>query len=428
MNATSHPGVSLPRPAGIDHHAPARAGAARTFDGIVCFGGVDWWYHNRGHYDLQMMRELSAIAPVLYINSIGMRLTAGGQHAQFPARIRRKLASIRRGRVQIRPGFTVYSPFAPPLRFGRAFLRRALAWQVRSASRALGLRRPLVWVACPPAVEVLEDLAPGGVVYQRTDRYEEYPGVDRARIERQDARLKTRADLTLFCSSLVLDEEAAQCRQALFADHGVDFNLFARAGDEARPPEELARVPHPRIGYIGNLEPHRVNHALLHRIAQELPQMHLVIVGPGELAPELAAQPNVHRFPQQPYDRVAQFMAACDVLIMPWNNNAWIRACNPIKLKEYLAVGRPVVTTPFEELRRYRSFVRVAAGSDAFIAAIREAAQAGDERLRLRERVREETWSAKATAVIDALRAQGLHCAPAAARGNHLTFDARAES
>ncbi|MGH2824975.1 MAG: hypothetical protein ACRDLY_18540, partial [Thermoleophilaceae bacterium] len=60
----------------------ARSGTGR-FDGVICFGGVDWWYHNRGHYDLQMMRELSADRPVLYVNSIGMRMPAPRAGAMF---------------------------------------------------------------------------------------------------------------------------------------------------------------------------------------------------------------------------------------------------------------------------------------------------------------------------------------------------------
>ncbi|MEO0662179.1 MAG: hypothetical protein AAFZ87_11625 [Planctomycetota bacterium] len=51
----------------------------RTYDGVVCFGGEDWWYHNRAHYDMQMMRELSADLPVLYVNSIGMRVPTPGE-------------------------------------------------------------------------------------------------------------------------------------------------------------------------------------------------------------------------------------------------------------------------------------------------------------------------------------------------------------
>jgi Glycosyltransferase len=375
-----------------------------TFDGIICFGGVDWWYHNRGHYDLQMMRELSGVVPVLYINSIGMRVSAPGQHSQLAHRIGRKVRSVLRGRVRVNRAMTVYSPFAPPVRFGRSFVQRALSLQVRSAARALRLRRPLVWVACPSALDVIDALDPAAVVYQRTDRYEEYPGVNRARVESQDRALKRRADLTLFCSSAVMDEEKAHCRRALFADHGVDFTHFAQAGDARAPLAELTRVPSPRIGYVGNLEPHRVDHRLLAHIAHRLPDIHLVIVGPGTIDPALAALPNVHRFPQQPYEKVARFTASCDVLIMPWCDNAWIRACNPIKLKEYLAVGRPVVTTAFDELRRYEGYVRVARDYDTFVEAIRIAIRDGDSPHRLRARVQHETWSAKAALVLDTLR------------------------
>src|SRR5690606_577201 len=129
--------------------------------------------------------------------------------------------------------------------------------------RSLGIHHPLVWVACPPAADVLDALNPRAVVYQRTDRYETYPGVEPSRIAAFDRALKTRAELTLFCSSMLLNEESDQCRQALFVDHGVDFNEFAEAGVNGRVPVGLAALPSPRIGYVGNLEPHRVDHKLL---------------------------------------------------------------------------------------------------------------------------------------------------------------------
>lgn len=414
MNTAETPfsGLFSPSHARACDESAAVARFQTTYDSIICFGGVDWWYHNRGHYDLQMMRELSSIVPVLYINSIGMRFSAPGQHSQLARRISRKLRSVLRGRVRVKAGMSVYSPFAPPVRFGRTLVNRTLAFQVRAAARALGFRHPLVWVACPSAVDVIESLDAVSVVYQRTDRYEEYPGANRERVEAQDLTLKALADVTLFCSSTVMDEERAQCRRALFADHGVDFSHFARAGDARASLPEIADIPSPRIGYVGNLEPHRVDHRLLEHIARTLPEMHLVIVGPGTLSPALTALPNVHRFPQQPYERVARFTSACDVLIMPWCDNAWIRACNPIKLKEYLAVGRPVVSTAFDELRRYEGYVRVARSYDAFVDAIRHAVREGDAPQRLRARVEQETWSAKAHLVIDMLRdACGFHAA-----------------
>ena len=101
-------------------------------------------------------------------------------------------------------------------------------------------------------------------------------------------------------------------------------------------------------------------------------------------------------------------MAAADVLIMPWLQNEWIRACNPVKLKEYLAVGRPVVTTWFEELRRYEGYVHVAKGAGEFALAIRRSIEEKCDPARLRDRVRRDTWQDKAGAVVAELDRIGI--------------------
>ena len=84
------------------------------FDGIICFGGEDWWYHNRGHFDMQMMREASKQLPVLYVNSIGVRQHSSGEGSMFFVRIWRKLKSVLRGLVRVRPLFHVFSPVSSP--------------------------------------------------------------------------------------------------------------------------------------------------------------------------------------------------------------------------------------------------------------------------------------------------------------------------
>ena len=272
----------------------------------------------------------------------------------------------------------------------------------------LGIRRPLVWVACPPAIHVYRDLNPVGLVYQRTDRFEEYPNVDGEEVKSYDIELKEKANATLFCSSLLFEEERSQCRNALFVDHGVDFETFAAAGQGGDEPGELSGIPHPRVGYIGNLEPHRVDHRMLVEVARRLPHLNFVVAGPSVLPEGWCPLKNVHIFGQQPYERVSRFMAACDVLIMPWNENEWIRACNPVKLKEYLAVGRPVVTTPFVELKRYPGVVSIASGADAFANAIEQARREPPEPSVLRRRVEKETWNAKAAAVLNELARQKI--------------------
>ena len=379
------------------------------FDGIICFGGEDWWYHNRGHFDMQMMRELSAHVPVLYINSIGMRVPRVGEGRMFWKRVSRKLRSLRRGLVRVRPNFAVFSPLAAPGAVGRFITGVALPGQVRRAARRMGIRRPLVWVACPPGAAYVDRLGAIGVVYQRTDRYEAFTGVNAQEILGFDQQMKRQGALTVFCSRSLMIEESEQCARALFIDHGVDFDRFVSAGrGEVPEPEDLCDIPRPRIGFIGGIDAHTFDPALFVEVARRMPEAQFVLVGACSLPEGWCPLPNVHQLGQRPYEAVAAYMAACDVLIMPWNSSPWIRACNPVKMKEYLAVGRPVVSTPFDELSHYQGFIEAAQGVDAFVAAVRAAlAHPGDDLAR-RRRVERETWTAKGESALAALAQAGL--------------------
>jgi glycosyltransferase involved in cell wall biosynthesis len=243
-----------------------------------------------------------------------------------------------------------------------------------------------------------------GLVYCRTDRYEEFPGVDPERIARYDRLLKRAADLTVFCASALLEREQGECRNPAFVDHGVDFETFAK-GAEGPEPEDLRSIPRPRVGFIGSIDEHTFDPALFARVVDLLPEFHFVLVGATTLAEGWLERPNVAFLGQKRYEDVSAYPGHCDVLIMPWNQSRWIQACNPIKLKEYLAAGRPVVTTWFDELRRYQGSVRVAQGAEQFAAAIRaaSAAPAADAE-RLRDRVRLETWSHQAERALALIR------------------------
>ncbi|HBS29612.1 MAG TPA: hypothetical protein DEB06_09230 [Phycisphaerales bacterium] len=388
--------------------APTDPPDTRAFDGVICFGGEDWWYHNRGHFDMQMMRELSRVVPVLYINSIGMRVPRLGEGAMFFKRVARKLRSLRRGLVRVRDDFAVFSPLAAPGRAGGVVTGALLPAQVRRAARRLGIRRPLVWVACPPGAPYTDRLNAVGVVYQRTDRYEAFAGVDPVRIRGYDRSLKDRAEFTVYCSRSLMNEERNESTPALFIDHGVDFDMFSAAGRDKDEPDDVRALPRPRVGFIGGIDAHTFDPPLFVEVARLLSDVTFVMIGACSLPEGWCPLPNVHLLGQRPYERVASYMASCDVLIMPWNDSPWIRACNPVKLKEYLAVGRPVVSTGFDELAHYAGFVREARGPQAFAQAIRAAlSQPGDPEAR-RRRVERETWLAKGEQVLSRLAESGL--------------------
>ena len=384
-----------------------------SFDGIVCFGGVDWWYHNRGHYDLQIMRELSKQVPVLYVNSIGMKAPRPSEGAMFAKRVLRKIRSLRRGLQEVRADFFVYSaPTLPGTALSSSIVSAQLAYQVRRCARRIGIRRPLLWIACPPAASLVGRLGTVGLVYQRTDRMETYEGVDTEYISRLDRRLKKQADLTVFCSRELYESEHVDCRHAAFVDHGVDFDRFAAEGVRYEQggvePEDIRGIARPRVGFVGGIDSHTFDARLFLEVAEKLPQCQFVMVGACSLPEGWCSLKNVHLFGQRPYEDVASYMAACDVLIMPWNQNDWIKACNPVKLKEYLATGRPVVSTPFPELAFYADYVSVVKSAEEFAAKIKCKIASPDRPEVLRARVCSHTWEQKALDICEVLGEVGF--------------------
>jgi glycosyltransferase involved in cell wall biosynthesis len=288
-----------------------------------------------------------------------------------------------------------------------AVSKKMLGPQVRAAARKLGISRPLVWITCPPAAEAVDALHPAGVIYERTDRWEEFPEANAEQIRVYDRLMKSRADATLYAATILFEEEGATCRHAAYVDHGVDFETFA-AADSLACPEDVAALPHPRVGFVGGIDDHTFDPSLFLEVARTLKDFQFFLVGACSLPQGWCDLPNVHLLGKRPYEQVPAYMAAADVLIMPWRQNEWIRACNPVKLKEYLAVGRPIVTTWFEELRRYEGYVNVAKGPGEFARAIRAAAGQERDSQRLRARVRADTWHDKADAVAAELARQGV--------------------
>jgi len=381
----------------------------REFDGIICLGGEDWWYHNRGHFDFQIMRRLARHWPVLFVNSLGVRMPSLKDNRVFAQRIARKLKSLARGLVNVENKFWVLTPLSAPGAAAELFAGWALAPQIRHAATRAGITRPLLWVHCPAGVAVIDALDPVAVVLQRTDRFEAFPEGDPALLRRQIDELKARADLVVYASSDLLEEERYDVEASALVTHGVDFDVFAAAGRNRNiGPVELQVLPRPRVGFIGGIDAHTFDPALFLQVAGRMPDVTFALVGGCSLGEGWCKLENVHHLGRKPYDLVARYMAAMDVLIMPWNRSEWIKACNPIKLKEYLATGRPVVSTDFPALDPFRDLVRVADDAPSFVEAIRAALAHTTDANAQHERVREESWDAKADDVHRALSLVGL--------------------
>jgi glycosyltransferase involved in cell wall biosynthesis len=263
-----------------------------------------------------------------------------------------------------------------------------------------------MWVACPGAAEVAVELPYSKLVYQRSDSYEELPGVDAGQVRRYDTLLKAHADIVVYANRELMNKEKQQCRKSLFLDHGVDYELFAGAEKDAYIPEEMRQIRRPVLGFYGNIDDHTSDIALIERLADLLGEFSIVLIGNSSVdLTALAARKNVHLLGQRPYEQIAHYAKCFDVCFMPWRQNKWVEACNPVKLKEYLALGKPVVSTRFKEAENYRSVVSVADDAESFAAAVRRVLAGGNGEMKAMRRstVSGCTWDAKANEMLNVI-------------------------
>lgn len=377
-------------------------------DGVVCFAGVDWWYHNRGHSECQIMRRLARKLPVLWINSIGMRLPTPGKSSLVLRRFARKLRSTFRGMRRDDSGLWVYSPLFLPryTRTATALNGILLDWQVRVLTRWLGISNPCVWVTIPTAVVAVERGRWERIVFNRSDAFSSFPEVDTEVIKQFEEKLLRRSDDVLYVSRDLMEQERGRCRRAHLVPHGVDFDHFASARSTDGPtmpaPARIATLPKPIVGFYGALDDYTIDLELMIRIARSIPEGTLLVIGPRAMEiGRLLAEPNVVYLGPIPYEELPAYAAHFDVGIMPWLRNEWIAKCNPIKLREYLALGFPIVSIQFPELADYEEHVYAAADHEEFLQQLRHALEErSPERSKARRAsVLDESWDSRTSQV-----------------------------
>jgi len=383
---------------------------------IICFAGEDWWYHHQ-HSKNHIMRRLARAGnSVIFVNSISMGLP-GLASRDFLAKVRRKLRSYARAVRVTDEGIIVVSPPVLPFyssRLARAINRRLLAAQIKLLMVAFDMRRPILWIAIPTAGEVVRRLDESALIYQVSDKYDANQ-MDHATasnvIAEMHEDLLSRADLVYYSGRKLFEEETAKnaelAGKARLLEQGVDYDHFASATSlEWTQPEDIAGVGHPRLGYFGAVDPWLIDQQLVRYVSQRRPEWQWVIVGLRASPLEIESLPNVHYLGSKPYSTMPQWAAAFDVCVLPWvTDNEFVNYGSPIKVREYLATGKPVVITPIYEYARLDGILRVSRNYDDFIAKVEDALKNDslDKREARQNAVRESTWDVRAEEVSDAI-------------------------
>ncbi|MBC8122611.1 MAG: UDP-galactopyranose mutase [Gemmatimonadaceae bacterium] len=238
----------------------------------------------------------------------------------------------------------------------------------------------VLWYYTPMALAFTQHLEPLALVYDCMDELSAFAGAPPALVSRE-SELLSRADLVFTGGQSLYQAKRGRHPNVHVFPSSVDAAHFAQARHPGLEPPDQANIPHPRLGFFGVLD-ERMDLEVLDGIARARPDWHLVMVGPtAKIDPAtLPRQANIHYLGQKSYKDLPAYLGSWDVALLPFARNASTRFISPTKTPEYLAAGKPVVSTSIRDVVHpygEEGIVRIADTVDAFVEAI-EAALAED--------------------------------------------------
>lgn len=305
----------------------------------------------------------------------------------------------------------------------RAEPEEALAQQrhlLNSLVREQDIRQPILWLYTPMSLPIAADVEPSLVVYDCMDELSAFRGAPPLLRDRE-RELFARADLVFTGGQSLYEAKRAHHPSVYAFPSSVDAAHFAKARGQTSEPDDQRGVPRPRLGFFGVID-ERLDMDLVARVAKERPAFQLVMLGPVvKIDPAtLPRRPNIHWLGQRPYQDLPAYLRGWDVAIMPFALNEATRFISPTKTLEYLAAGKPVVSTAIRDVVTPYGDKRAVRIADAstFAAAV-EAALAGprEEHVAIADEMVsatswDRTWRSMSTLIADALQSKR----PSAAR------------
>ncbi len=345
-----------------------------------------------------LVSHLAVNRKVLWVNSIGLRRPRPA--LRDIKRAWRKLAATRSpdltDEIEVCTPVSVFHPKtlpAPRSRWGRTLARRLLSQQLKPALKAQGFEDPILWTSLPTAVDMAGELGDRGLVYYCGDDFAALAGVDHDTVSQREAELLQRADLVMTASPALAIKHAGNHTKLL--PHGVDFRLFS---DPAPRADDLPSDGRPIAGFYGSLS-EWLDIELLEQAIRQRPEWHFVFIGEAVIdVSVLNRLPNTHFLGSRAHHKLPGYSQHWNASLLPFRDSAQIRACNPLKLREYLATGTSVISTDFPALHEYKDLVHTVFSLESLLNAL-DHCQTKVRREAQIAAVAEHDWSVRAAQV-----------------------------
>jgi len=380
---------------------PTRAAERSPADPLVVFSD-DWGRHPSSSQHL--VSRLLGTRQVLWVNTIGTRAPRLDIGTARRAVEKLRHWSDRAPRPEVAGSVGPAAPRIVSPRMWPSFASRAARLVNRRllvGALAPELARlpsdPVIVTTLPIVADLLGRLRARRWIYYCVDDFGSWPGYDGRTLEAMERALAPRADTVVCASEVLARRMRALGARPVVLTHGVDLAAWAPTGGVG-PPLELAGLEPPHIVFWGVID-RRMDVGWIAALSASLRRGSIVLIGPREDPDRaLTALPRVVLRPAVAFERLPRIAAGASMLVMPYADAAATRAMQPLKLKEYLATGRPVVARELPSTVPWRDACDVCATPDDFVRAVhaRLDGHLPEGQRIARTRLRGESWDDKA--------------------------------
>lgn len=349
---------------------------------LVCFISRDWREYQRKPH----IKALSEYANILCVEPPITFLT--------PIFHTNKLIRFLKGENGIRKiGASLYlfTPFSlVPYAVSHIFPifklvnKIIIAFCVSKVLKKLKIDRIILFIFKPHQDFLLRCLNPMLACYEVVDQYSAYPGIsqkERKRLINRENKILKKANLVFVTAENLKKDKSRFNKNTIFIPNTTDVEHFSKALDaEITIPEEIKSIEIPRIGFIGNIN-ELMDLKLLNCLAKRRSEWSIIMIGKingkkrfikSKKFQSIINQPNIHYLGWRNYEELPRYLKAFDVCLLPYKNIEYMQYVHPNKIYQYLAAGKPVVSSNFHEISSFKQVVKIGLNCKDFITAIEE--------------------------------------------------------